>query len=345
MKAALAAIFLLLPLSPTPAAAHTGGTTGFARIAFQGQSVRYTLSLGADTLQAAGIGDADRLAAIVAAKIAVAADGRACAPVPGTVTPPTPDRATAVVVVHWACAAPVRTLHLRDDLADAFGADYHTLAAVERADGVEQFVFQPDRREATIVVAGPASGAADASPSGALAFLELGIEHILLGFDHVLFVVALLLGGGGLLTLLGVVTAFTVAHSITLGLSVLGVVTLPPEIVEPVIALSIAYVAAENIMRGRRLSRRWTVAFLFGLVHGFGFAGILAELELPRAGLALSLVSFNLGVEIGQAAIVALLLPLLLWLRRFSWQPRAVAAASIVLFAAGLSLLVDRTLL
>lgn len=352
--ALLAALLVLLAAWTAPAGAHTGGSTGFARISLHGQTVRYSLTLATDLPGGSGVGaaldgvtkgggDYDALAGLVARKVTVSGDGRACAPVPGTVTPPAPDRRTAIIVVHYACAAAMRELTVRDDLFDTFGADYHTLANFAHPDGDQQFVFQPDRREAQMPVARSATG--KAAPSSAFAFFELGVEHILLGFDHVLFVAALLLGGGGLGTLLGIVTAFTIAHSITLALSVLDVVTLPAGFVEPVIALSIAYVALENMLPGHRVSRRWTVAFLFGLVHGFGFAGILAELELRPEGLVTSLLSFNLGVETGQALIIALLLPPLVWIRGFAWRDRAVTAVSAIVLVVGLSLLVDRTLL
>jgi len=324
--------------------AHTGGTTGFAKVSVHGKTVRYSLSLTTDTLSASGLAvgkDDDALAALVARKVAVSADGQSCAPVPGTVTPPTPDRSNAVIVVHYACAAPVSELTVRDDLFDALGTDYHTLASFDRQAGPEQFIFQPDRREARMRMADAAPGGP--APSGLLAFIGFGIEHILLGFDHVLFVVALVLRGGRFTALLAIVTAFTVAHSLTLALSVLDLLTLPARFVEPVIALSIAYVALENLLPGNRpMSRRWAVAFLFGLVHGFGFAGVLAELELPKQGLLASLLGFNLGVELGQALVIALLLPSLLWLRRFPWQPQVVTAASVLLLVAGLTLLVER---
>lgn len=340
----LAALLVLLAAWTVLAAAHTGGTTGFARISLHDRTVRYSLTLGADVPGAAGRQDA--LPALVADKVRISADGRACEPAQGAVALPAADRDAVTILVHYVCSGPVGELTVRDDLFDRFGADYHTLANFARAEGDRQFIFQPDRREASVRMAAFApEPARQTAPSGGLAFFELGVEHILLGFDHILFVVALLLGGGSLRALVGIVTAFTIAHSITLALSVLGVVTLPPEIVEPVIALSIAYVALENMVPGRRVSRRWAVAFLFGLVHGFGFAGILAELELPTQGLVVSLLSFNLGVEAGQALVIALLLPLLVWLRGFAWHARAASAISAIVLAAGLSLLADRTLL
>jgi hypothetical protein len=341
----VAAVFVLLLASTGGATAHTSGTTGYARISVHGQTVRYSLSLGAETLGVApGL---DALPDLVAGKIAIAADGRACAPTPGTVIPPPPDRGTVVVVVDYACAAPVGELAVRDDLFDALGADYHTLASFERAGGgAEQFVFQPDRRETRvrIAAAGAESEPIRSSLGVGLAFVGLGIEHILLGFDHILFVIALILRGGRFASLLAIVTAFTIAHSITLALAVLEVVSIPARVVEPVIALSIAYVAMENMVMRHQASRRWAVSFVFGLVHGFGFAGALAELGLPRQGLVPALIGFNLGVELGQALIIGILLLPLLWLQRFAWRGRAVTAASAVLLVAGLALLVDRTL-
>ncbi len=137
-------------------------------------------------------------------------------------------------------------------------------------------------------------------------FLTLGVRHIATGYDHLLFLVSLLVVGRGLRPLLKVVTAFTVAHSITLSLAVLNVVTLPSRVVESVIALSIAYVALENLWRGDAgLRRRWLVTFAFGLAHGLGFASLLKNMAIARPSLLVSLVSFNLGVEIGQVAVVA----------------------------------------
>jgi len=127
--------------------------------------------------------------------------------------------------------------------------------------------------------------------------------------------------------------------------AVLGVVRPPGWIVEPLIAASIAYVACENIFLQRAPSRRWLVSGLFGLVHGFGFAGALLELELPRDGLFSSLLFFNLGVEAGQAMIIALLFPALLLLSRFDWEKRAVTVISAIVLVAAVGLLAERTFL
>jgi hypothetical protein len=132
------------------------------------------------------------------------------------------------------------------------------------------------------------------------------------------------------------VTAFTVAHSLTLGLAALGAVSVPSRIVEPAIALSIAYVGVENL-RSRHLDKRWRVTFPFGLVHGFGFAAALAEVGLARADVPRALLMFNLGVELGQLGALALALPLVWRLRRFGWfEGRAVPALSWCVALAGI---------
>jgi hypothetical protein len=152
----------------------------------------------------------------------------------------------------------------------------------------------------------------------------------------------LLLAAPSLRAMLLIVTGFTVAHSITLSAAALGLLSLPASLVEPAIAASIAYVGIENFWRPAP-KRRVVITFLLGLVHGFGFAGMLAELGLPRDALALALVAFNGGVEIGQAVIVAVTLPILLWMRRFPWwEARAVPAASVGVTLAGMYWFVER---
>ena len=150
------------------------------------------------------------------------------------------------------------------------------------------------------------------------AFLRLGIEHILSGYDHLLFLFALLVVCRSLRSILTVITCFTVAHSITLALATLDIVRLPGRIVEPLIAASIAYVGLENLIRGDSPKWRWLITFSFGLVHGLGFADALREFGIGSAGLGVvfPLVGFNLGVEIGQLSVAAVILPILWQLRK-----------------------------
>jgi hydrogenase/urease accessory protein HupE len=157
----------------------------------------------------------------------------------------------------------------------------------------------------------------------ARAYFALGVRHILFGYDHLLFVAALVLLISGLWTVVKAITAFTVAHSITLIAASLGLIGLPQQPVEAVIALSIVFLAVEIAKRreGRpRLSERipWIVAFAFGLVHGFGFAGALREVGLPESDVPTALLTFNLGVEAGQIAIVLAAAALLFAIDRFA---------------------------
>ena len=175
-------------------------------------------------------------------------------------------------------------------------------------------------------------------------FLPAGIQHILIGPEHILFLVGLLLLGGSLRQLVVVVTSFTVAHSITLSLAALNLVTPPVRIVEPAIALSIIYVGADNLLvRDGRDVRAW-IAFGFGFIHGFGFANVLRQMELPARALGWSLFSFNLGVEIGQLIVVAAVASALSTLRSHSEAVgrRIAFAGSIVVVAAGTFWFVQR---
>ena len=175
-------------------------------------------------------------------------------------------------------------------------------------------------------------------------FVPSGMHHILIGPDHLLFLLGLLLLGGTVKQLLFVVTAFTVAHSITLSLAVLNVLNPSPQIVEPIIALSIVYVGVDNLMaRGGKDVRVW-IALLFGLIHGFGFAGVLREMGLPSGALGWSLFSFNLGVEFGQLLVVVVVAGILAAIRSRSavMGDRIAIAGSVMVIVAGTFWFVER---
>jgi hydrogenase/urease accessory protein HupE len=168
----------------------------------------------------------------------------------------------------------------------------------------------------------------------ASAYIALGIEHILGGFDHLLFVLSLLFLVAFNRRLVLTISAFTLAHSLTLALSALGLLTLRSPPVEATIALSIMLVAGEALNKERTLSRRWPalVAFLFGLVHGLGFAGALADIGLPQKHLFVALLTFNVGVELGQLLVVAIAYVVY---RAFAARPKFVAARVPALYAIG----------
>ncbi len=223
----------------------------------------------------------------------------AAAPAAAPARAGTPGTHSALLLIYiW--PQPVTALTIRYDL---FLPDVPTascLATIVQGSEVHSIVFTPERREASFLL-GRISPASQIT-----SFIVLGVRHILTGYDHLLFLLSLLMVGGAIRPLVKVVTAFTAAHSITLSLAALGLVAFPARWVESAIALSIAYIAAENLWR-RTISmrRRWLVTFGFGLVHGLGFASVLRELALPRPALVTSLVGFNLGVELGQLTVVA----------------------------------------
>jgi hydrogenase/urease accessory protein HupE len=212
-----------------------------------------------------------------------------------------------------------------------------------------QKVLRPD--DAVFEIPITAEGEAPGTPPlpGFRAYARLGIEHILTGIDHLLFLLALLVACRRLRTVAGIVTCFTVAHSVTLALAALGIVTLPGRVVEPLIAATIVFVGVENLIRGdepqRRWVERWVLAFAFGLVHGLGFAAALQQIGLGANGTSIvgPLVAFNLGVEIGQLAVAIPLLALLWKLRaRPAFARYGARAVSLIVVGFGSVWLVQR---
>jgi hydrogenase/urease accessory protein HupE len=175
-------------------------------------------------------------------------------------------------------------------------------------------------------------------------YLGIGFTHILpLGADHILFVVGLFLLSRRLRPLVIQVTSFTAAHTITLALGFLGIVHIPPAVVEPLIAASIVYVAIENIMTDRLHRWRTVVVFCFGLLHGLGFAGVLSEVGVSKTYLVAALLAFNVGVELGQLAVIALCFLCVGWFRLQLWYRRVIAIpASLVIGIVGAYWFVER---
>ena len=225
----------------------------------------------------------------------------------------------------------------------AFGEVHLTI--LDPARGIEaRTVLEPGARSDPLELTGPVT------PPGridvARRYLRLGFVHIVpQGLDHILFVLGLFLLSAKLRPLVWQVTAFTVAHAVTLTLATIDVVALSPRLVEPLIALSIVYVAAENVLTDRMTRWRPPVVFGFGLLHGLGFAGVLGELGLPEQERLLALVSFNAGIELGQLAVVAGAALTCGWFRAAAWyRPRLVVPASAGIALIGLLWTVERAL-
>ena len=189
---------------------------------------------------------------------------------------------------------------------------HRTFLTVHRGDAIERTVIFDDSLTASVIPLGTSQSTFQVVRE----FFAQGIHHIFIGPDHILFVIGLLLLGGTIGQLLKIVTAFTIAHSITLGLATFNILTPPPSLIEPVIALSIVFVGIHAALPGKKRDPRLLFAFVFGLIHGFGFAFALQELSLPPAALGWTLFAFNGGVEAGQVCIVLLVAPMLALLRR-----------------------------
>jgi hydrogenase/urease accessory protein HupE len=212
-------------------------------------------------------------------------------------------------------------------------------------EGAKQSQTLLDRRDNTVELA---SEARPGLLRVVAAYLEAGIEHIFLGYDHIAFLMAVVLWARRLWPVVKIVTSFTIAHSVTLSLAALDIVRIPPEIVEPAIAASIVFVAVENFL-SRDVDRRWRITFLFGFIHGFGFADALQEMGLPREALVPALAAFNIGVELGQIGIVSIILPMLFGLDRLTpvrgRAAPAVYLVSGVIVALGCWWFIARTIL
>jgi hydrogenase/urease accessory protein HupE len=219
----------------------------------------------------------------------------------------------------------VTTFDVTSTLAAITQPNHRHLMSVSSGAGVtHEAVLDSGRPTATFDMRGETSYL-----STLKAFLWLGVEHIFTGYDHLAFLVGLLIATGSFRSLVKIVTSFTVAHSVTLCLATFDLVVMPQRLTESLIALSIVYVAAENLLRSKAIER-YRITFLFGLIHGFGFSTILRDMQLPRGNLALSLFSFNAGVELGQLAFVAIVFPVTLYLASSRWRAGVMSAVSFV---------------
>ena len=318
MRTALITALVLLLVPAGDASAHVRSSAGYSDVRGEGSMVRYELSLETSVLNAAA--GAGTFEAYVLPRVKVFLDGVECegaAERAGAASRDGRDH-TRLLLTYECPGRPGGAYEIRYGVfADGAVVDDHTNVVRYDLPGASgSFVFDAGTRK---LEAGDASLLTSAGR-----FAALGVEHILGGIDHVLFLVALLIGARGLGTVVKLATAFTAAHSVTLAFGALGWVNVPAEIVEPLIALSIAYVAAEAALGGND-RHRLGIVFGFGLLHGLGFAGSLGwSGDLDLAALA----TFNLGIELGQALIVLAVFPVLLLVRRLSWSPFAHAGAA-----------------
>ncbi len=237
---------------------------------------------------------------------------------------------------------PTQVLLVTSEIIQELNPGHSQIVMVHDAAGVKLGETVLDRDKPTVEIPLLAKAADGGPPSATWGFLRLGLKHILEGWDHLAFLFGLLLVGGKLRDAVKIITSFTVAHSLTLALATFNWIRIPPSVVEPIIAASIIYVGVENILR-TDFRNRWLLTFAFGLIHGCGFASILRDLGVGANGSSVltPLVWFNLGVEAGQLAIAALMLPVIWQLKKF-FPNRWVPVMSVALIILGSYFLVQR---
>lgn len=337
--------------------AHTL-SDGYVELRTDGASVRGRVDLAArDLHDALGLDDGDgrlrwsevtahdaSIRAYVADRLRLSTAAGPCALAAGALS--AVDRADGT---HVAIAFTARCA----GAAEPLSVDYRALFDI---DATHRGLLRLDGTYGTAVAIARSAGTVTLDGGdgvGVLGFVREGVWHIWIGLDHVLFLIALLLPAvyrrqwepaddfrTVLRDVLEIVTAFTLAHSITLVISAVGWVRLPPRFIETAIAVSVALAAANNLVRV--VDARWAVAFGLGLLHGFGFSNVLADLGLPGHGLVAALLGFNLGVEIGQAAIVLVFLPLAFALRRTAAYRVALVTGSAATCALAMHWSIDR---
>ncbi len=245
-----------------------------------------------------------------------------------------PDEDGVIVRVKWDCAGVEDPLVYRSTVLTDTYKEARQVVLIGTGDAQSQNLLDAARTDLSLT--------GDAAETGLFAvilrYVGAGMEHIFIGYDHIAFLIAIMLWARRLLPVVKIVTAFTIAHSITLSLAATQTLMIPSSIVEPAIAASIVYVALENFF-SRDIDKRWRITFAFGFIHGFGFASALQEFGLPTGALVPALASFNIGVEIGQIVIVSIALPVLLVIDRLvasrGWAARGVRAPQAVYALSG----------
>jgi hydrogenase/urease accessory protein HupE len=334
-----------LTVLASPAAAHVTAT-GLAALAVDGDAVTYRLTLvlselasdAAQLLTRAANGDraeAARAAEALQRHVSVRVAGEPCRPGRVVIRGTNFGEPKAILEYALRCPSAPGRLELEEDWTDLLGPHYRTIVTIATPNGSGEYVLGEESRRASVDFGAPA-------PSGLLGFVRLGVEHILTGYDHLLFLLALLIGASNFWRVLGIVTAFTLAHSFTLSLAVLGLVHVPSSLVEPLIAASIVWIAIGNLLGKGRPWDRVAVTFVFGLVHGLGFADALTSLALSGWPLVRALVGFNLGVELGQAIAIGVALPVLFYVGSLNRAPLMYRSASTGVAAVGTYWFIER---
>lgn len=365
MFSKLIAVIFLLAYAQVSAAHAPGLSSADLIVKAQGVDAKITFSL--QDIEALVPMDSDQDAEVTAAEqeaakpkiaewvvqgVQLTINGQAVQPVAAGVVN-FDEKNNAFIEFHYA-QTPSKQLQLQANFLSKLPTGHKQFVTIknEAGQGIsEKMLSQSDSLIAlALPVTGTSTVASEGTPTASTFtdFLLLGIEHILTGYDHLLFLFSLLIVTRSFWPAIKIITFFTIAHSITLGLAGFNIIDIPSSIVEPLIAATIIYVGVENIIRGDHPKGRQWLTFFFGLVHGFGFAAVLREMGISsyETGIMLPLFSFNLGVEIGQITVAAIVLPIVWWLHNKPLiEPRLTPVCSILASLAGGYWLIERTLL
>ncbi|MBI5460844.1 MAG: HupE/UreJ family protein [Gammaproteobacteria bacterium] len=318
--AASVCVFFLIA-SPSAAAHERIGSFSHAVVTVTGDTVNYYLNLPPPvvSLLHTNVGDnVGDLTDFLGSEIRVATSDREC-PLAHVVQAPPLKSGNMIVELLFRCPGDFTDLTITSSLFLDLDESHTQFLRLAPPDDPGQVLHEAVLTESNRVfhVADVQSGGS-ASVDRASAFAKLGIEHLLSGYDHILFLLTVIVGIS-FIESLKAVTSFTLAHSLTMALAFLGEISLPSSIVEPLIAATVIFVAFENVT-SKNIRKRWIWTFFFGLVHGLGFVGALKVMTISRSELVLSLVSFNIGIELAQLLVVAIAMAALRHAKRYSWH-------------------------
>ncbi len=341
-----------LLLAPSGAAGHVTSIAS-SDVTVSGDVIRYELTVSSHDLAVAlGIETdlktpvpppefkkrAAALAEYLRQRLIITAQQKPCSGSEPTLDFP-PQSDLLRVSIAFRCPAAVTRLTITYQLFFDIDRNHNNIMVVTLPNRQLRFLLHPSFKKIALNVEQPSAIESWTTRFGRV--FVLGIKHILIGYDHILFLFALLIVNARIWQIVKVVTAFTIAHSITLALAWFGIVDLPSRLVESLIALSIAYVAIENLI-GKGFGHRWLLAGGLGLVHGLGFYSVLSDLGLAKGHALSTLVAFNLGVEAGQLVVVALVFGPLSWWVRQPWYRQSATVASTLILLVASWLVVER---
>ncbi len=332
---------------PERAGAHEViGSVSNSIIITQGQSVDYYLSVPQSVislLRQLSRDDMDMISGYLGAGLKIATNDLECK-VASVGKPVWQTSGNQIIHISFKCPVKVKDLSVSSSLFYDFDEKHIQFIRLANAQNPGKFTHEAALTSGNrIFRVVDVEAAGDGFRDRAYSFFIMGVKHILSGYDHILFLLSILMMMTTFTNALKVITSFTIAHSITIALAFFEIVSLQSGIVEPLIALSIVYTGAENIIQGDH-KRRWMVAFAFGLIHGLGFVGALKEITISSNELLISLFSFNLGIEAGQILIASAMAPIIFYVHKSSSSPVILKWSSACIMLAGFYWFVRRAL-